>query len=352
MPPTRMRIVGGATRRPWPLAGLLVGLLVPALASPPASQAGAFRIIDQSASATGQAAAFVAQADDPSAIYYNPAGMTQLRGVQTSIGATFVGGTTSFTSPTGVNSTGTFNGSVAWPPPTNFYLTANLKDLGIKALGDTTVGIAALSPFGSLSRWPDDGPFNTKTKFAALPLIDIKPTVAYKLNDQLSFGLGMDIYTFSRLYGKGQSVNKFNWPGGSGIPAGTPTESNGRDTALGFNASVLYTPLRNADGKPLANIGFQYRSQATLHLRGNFLLNGALNSDATTTLVLPQVFTGGIAVWLVRDREREWKIELDVDYTGWKSGTPTCTCRPAPRCPTRRTGGASTRSWSGPSTAS
>lgn len=307
---------GAAPRRP---TAVLLLALAAALAGPADGHAGAFRIIDQGAAAAGQGAAFVAQADDPSAIYYNPAGMTQLRGVQTYVGATFVGGTTDFTSDAGRNATGTFNGSVAWPPPTNVYVTANLKDLGIKFLGDTTVGIGALSPFGSLSRWPDNGPFNTKTTFAALPLIDIKPTIAYKLNDQLSIGLGMDIYTFSRLYGKGQSVSKLNWPGGSGIPAGTPTEVNGRDTSLGFNASFLYTPLRNADGKPLANIGFQYRSQATLHLDGNFLLNGGLNSAATSTLVLPQVFTGGIALWPVRDRAREWKIELDVDYTGWKS---------------------------------
>jgi long-chain fatty acid transport protein len=42
-------------------------------------------------------------------------------------------------------------------------------------------------------------------------------------------------------------------------------------------------------------------------------------SDASTTLVLPQVLTGGIALWPVRDKDREWKLEVDVDYTGWKS---------------------------------
>jgi len=34
---------------------------------------------------------------------------------------------------------------------------------------------------------------------------------------------------------------------------------------------------------------------------------------------LPQSFTGGFAVWPVRTRDREWKLELDVDYTDWKS---------------------------------
>ena len=39
-----------------------------------------FRLPDQDAFATGRGEAFVATADNPSAIYYNPAGITQLEG--------------------------------------------------------------------------------------------------------------------------------------------------------------------------------------------------------------------------------------------------------------------------------
>ena len=42
------------------------------------------------------------------------------------------------------------------------------------------------------------------TTGAALPLLDIKPTIAYKVHDRLSVGLGLDIYTFSSLIGEGQ----------------------------------------------------------------------------------------------------------------------------------------------------
>ncbi len=245
--------------------------------------------------------------------------MTQLRGMQSSVGTLLVGGSTSFTSPTGATSRGDFGGSVAFPPPSNFYLTANLKDLGLTSLGDLTAGIGVLSPFGILYRYPDDGPLATGVTRQTLPLIDIKPTIAYKLNDQLSLGIGADIYTFASFWGAGQGVTKLNNAGLPGIPPGTPLEINGGDTAAGFNVSLLYTPFRNADGKPLANIGLVYRSQATLHLTGNFLANGGLVSDASTTVVLPQVFTAGMAIWPVRDRDHEWKLELDVDYTGWKS---------------------------------
>jgi long-chain fatty acid transport protein len=137
--------------------------------------------------------------------------------------------------------------------------------------------------------------------------------------EDLSIGLGADIYTFSGLFGEGHVERKSVWPGGGGIPAGAQVELSGADTAAGFNASLLYTAIRNADGKPVANIGIVYRSQATLHLNGAFWANGAKVSDAKATLVLPQVITGAIAIWPVRNAEREWKLELDVDYVGWKA---------------------------------
>jgi long-chain fatty acid transport protein len=139
------------------------------------------------------------------------------------------------------------------------------------------------------------------------------------LTENLSLGLGADIYTFTGLIGEGHAEQQFISPGGSfGMPGGK-VELNGKDTALGFNGSLLYTALRNGEGKPIANIGIVYRSQATLHLTGSLLNNGVKINDASTTLVLPQVITGAIAIWPVRTSEREWKLELDVDYVGWKS---------------------------------
>jgi long-chain fatty acid transport protein len=302
----------------WCLAFFLAVLLrvLPALAQPP-------RIQNQGAAASGMGNAFAAQADDASALYYNPAGMTQLHGIQFMSGSVFVGGTTNFTSPTGAEVTGDRGGSVAWPPPTHAYLIANLKDLGITLLGDTTVGIGVTVPFGVLIRYPENGPFRTAVTFATNPLLDIKPTIAYKLNDYLSFGLGADIYTYASLFGEGQveqiSICSPTCAAITGTPVGSKVELFGKDTAAGFNVSMMYTPLRNEDRLPIANIGLVYRSQATLHLTGGFLSNGALVSDARATFVLPQIYSGAIAIWPIRNREREWKLELDVDYVGWKS---------------------------------
>ncbi|MGH7182016.1 MAG: OmpP1/FadL family transporter [Nitrospiraceae bacterium] len=284
--------------------------------SPQLGHAQGVRFQPQGATAAGQGNAFSAQADDPSAIHYNPAGLTQVNGVQVLSGSTLVGGSVKFTSPTGIDSRGDFGGSIANPPPSYSYVSANLGSLGWNSLSDVTVGLGLTSPFGLNIRYPVDGPFNTAVTSVALPLIDIKPTLAYKLNDQLAIGVGADIYTFASFLGQGHAEQK---QVGTGALAGASIEANGKGTGAGATVSLLYTPLRNGDGKPIASIGLVYRTQAVVPLNGSLLVNGAKVADASTSLVLPQIYTGAIAIWPVRTSEREWKLELDVEYVGWNS---------------------------------
>jgi long-chain fatty acid transport protein len=269
------------------------------------------RVYGQGTAASGMGNAFSAQADDASALHYNPAGMTQLDGVQMLTGSLFVGGVTTHVSPTGQTTRGDRGGSVAWPPPTHFYLTSNLKNIGLEKW---TAGIGVTNPFGSLTDYQITAPFRDSVVFNILPMIDIKPTIAYKLNDQLSFGLGADIYTFSTLFGEGHLEIKRR-----SSATGADSEINGSGTGAGFNVSMLYTPLKNAYNKPLANIGIVYRSQAVVPLSGQFIVNGTALADAKANLPLPQIITGAIALWPVRDQDREWKLELDVDHVRWKS---------------------------------
>ena len=281
--------------------------------------AQAIRFQPQGAAATGQGNAFAAQADDASAIHFNPAGLTQVEGVQSIVGSTLMGGSIKYKSPAGVDTRGDFGGSIISPPPSHFYMSANLAALGASTFSPVTVGIGLTSPFGSNTRYPVDGPFNSSVTYSTLPLIDIKPTVAFKLHDQLAIGVSADIYTFASFLGEGHVEQRLVWPGGLGIPSGSSMEFSGKGTAAGFTASMLYTPLRNADGKPIASVGFVYTSQAVLPLHGSFFANGTKVADASTTLVLPQIYRGAMAVWPVRDREHEWKLEVDVEYVGWKS---------------------------------
>src|SRR5581483_3574687 len=112
---------------------------------------------------------------------------------------------------------------------------------------------------------------------------------------------------------------QFNSSGGPGLPpAGTPIEINGRSTTAGFNLSLRYTPCGDPE-KPRCAFGFVYRSQSGMPLNGHFLAGGSFVSNTQINFVIPQVFTWGLAAWPIRDNQREWKVEVDIDKTDWHS---------------------------------
>ncbi len=286
--------------------------------------AEAFRILDQSAAATGQGTAFVAQADEPSAVYFNPAAMTQLPGIQVSAGILFVNGDINFTPTTGPMVEGDFGSAIANPPPTNLYITANLGDLGFSSFKKVTLGMGVNSPFGNLTNYPTSGSLSPVLTSSAAPIVDFKPTLAIEINEILSIGFGLDIYTFLDAIGEGHV--EFQQSGSDLVALGLATsatdkiELNGTDTALGFNVSLLFTPLRNARGQPILNLAFVYRSHTELELEGQFInQTTGLILGSKASLNLPQIFTTGVAVWPIRNAQREWKIEFDFDYADWTS---------------------------------
>ena len=245
--------------------------------------------------------------------------MTQVRGVEFAGGVQSVSVNTTFTSPTGATVQNDRPFPIGLPPPGQMFLTANLKDLGISALGDLSAGLGIQNLYGFAAKYPTNGSFATSVTFAQLPLIAIKPTLAYKLTESLSVGLGADILTFASFLGEGQAERQFLAPPGSGFPPGTALELNGSGTTAGLNASLLYTPWRTDDGKPRLSFAGIWRSQAVLPLNGEFRANGALVANASTSIRIPEVWTGGVAFWPVRNQEREWKLEVDMDYVRWQS---------------------------------
>ena len=71
-------------------------------------------------------------------------------------------------------------------------------------------------------------------------------------------------------------------------------------------------------GKPRLSIADIWRSQLFSPSNVNLLANGVRVAGASTSLRLPEVWTGGMAYWPVRNLEREWKVEVDVDYVRWQ----------------------------------
>src|SRR5512135_1798595 len=93
--------------RGWKILPVLLVLLV-LLFTASTSFAAGFRLPEAGAKAMGMGFAFTAQANDPSAIYFNPAGLTQLPGRNVMFGVTYVrenGGEFTGTTPLTINTT-------------------------------------------------------------------------------------------------------------------------------------------------------------------------------------------------------------------------------------------------------
>src|SRR5882672_6722432 len=99
------------------LPGLLLVLMI--LGSTRGTFAVAFRLPNQEPEAIARGNAFAATADNPSAIYYNPAGITQLEGNQLRVGVYLVSANIDYTSPSGAKAKtdGTFQ-----PVPQVYYV--------------------------------------------------------------------------------------------------------------------------------------------------------------------------------------------------------------------------------------
>jgi hypothetical protein len=95
----------------WAWAPIGIMLFLTGMAS--SAWADGFRNPFQGAAANAQSTAFIAQADDPSAIYYNPAALSQLEGIQQAVGAQFLSPHTTFTSPVGTRIDNRIEGDAA-----------------------------------------------------------------------------------------------------------------------------------------------------------------------------------------------------------------------------------------------
>src|SRR4051812_19898546 len=164
----------------------VVGLSV--LLAPLAARGGGIEVPMQGARAAGQADAFTAQADDPSAIFYNPAGLTQLRGTQISAGLYFLQPQFHLDADSGADEH--MNLATFLP-----HLYAE-SDFGTESW---RFGIGINNPFGINENWGDTGTLRTIVDEAQLMCINIAPTVAYKVNDNLSLGVALNIYAGSTV---------------------------------------------------------------------------------------------------------------------------------------------------------
>jgi long-chain fatty acid transport protein len=270
-------------------AGLVVLVSVVSMISPQAFALG-FRNPDQDARATGQGEAFVAQADDASAIYYNPAGLTQQKGTQVTSGSILVFRDIKFNGAGGSD-------RMTEPAFTPHFFVAS--DLGQEKW---RFGVGTTIPYGNSVDW-GSGPFSTILRETSLIVYDIAPTVAYQFNDHLSLGAGLNVY-------HGTTDLKFDF---SPLLPGSRSEFKGDGDAVGATIGLLWKINEQH------TIGVVYRSPFSINFDGRAKNNNAgpftTAADASAEINFPQQVAGGYAFRPIK----KLKLEVDVEWTNWET---------------------------------
>jgi long-chain fatty acid transport protein len=256
--------------------------------------ANAFRFPNQDPEAIARGDAFTATADNPSAIYYNPAGITQLPGIQASAGIYVASEDTHYSSTSASPIAGSAKSDTSFQPVPQVYFTCTLTNLPL------SFGLGVYAPYGLSINYGNNTPFNTAAEQGSLVYATINPVIAWKVSKTLSVAIGPAI-SLSQLSVQQaipfSTANRFNYKG------------DGWDA--GYTAGLLFQPT------PMWSFGLDYHSSTRVDYRGHAAQNfGApfpSSTSANVTVPFPEFITGGISFRPTSN----WNFEFDLDWCKW-----------------------------------
>ncbi|RFO96275.1 long-chain fatty acid transporter [Rhodoferax lacus] len=279
-----------------------------------ASAAG-FQLLEQNVSGLGNAyAGSAAVADNASTIFFNPAGMTQLKDREFSGGLAVIAPSFKFSdngSSVG-RLAGTGNGGDAGQTgyvPNAYMSWAINKDL--------YVGAGFSAPFGLKTEYSSPWLGAAQAVSFDVKTYNFNPSVAYRVNDMVSVGAGVSWQRLEAVYKRVVGVGVAGVPGAAtAVFPASPLTASISGESTGWNAGVLFNV------SPETKVGASYRSTVNYNLTGDItvtgpssVLNTAGTSGAKASLTLPDTFI----VSGTRQLSKQWEILGDVAYTGWSS---------------------------------
>jgi long-chain fatty acid transport protein len=245
------------------------------------------RVPDQDAHATARGNAFVATADNPSAIYYNPAGLSQLEGHHARVGIYGVTLESRYRSPSGREVT----------TEDNFAAVPQLYYAFAPAEKPLAFGLGIYAPYGLSLEWPEDSGFRTLAIEGEIQYATINPVVAWEILPNLSIAAGPTFNLAEAELRRGlfAPAREFRF--------------KGDDFDIGYNVGLLWR-LHEQHA-----LGLSYRSITTMNFEGQSDLDPfASDPAATGRLKFPQHIIAG---WSYRPTP-QWNFEFNVDWTDWE----------------------------------
>jgi long-chain fatty acid transport protein len=301
------------------------------------ANASGFALLEQSVKQVGSATSGgAAVAEDASTIFFNPAGMTRLQGKQVMLAGHHISFSTEFSGSGATNpilggaaisgGDGGDAGTSAFTP--SFYYAQGLNE-------QLWVGLGVSAPFGMSTEYDKDWVGRYHAIKSTVMTINFNPSLAYKVNNQLSLGAGLNFMRASA-----ELTNAMDYSAicvGEAGPAtcaalglatvGNPlTDGNfsveGDDWGYGFNLGLLYEVNQQM------RIGAAYRSKIKQQLEGSADYTGPsgitlptqmtavmADTDASAMLDLP----ASLSLSLTSSVAPKWELMADVTWTQWSN---------------------------------
>jgi long-chain fatty acid transport protein len=296
---------------------LMALLSVISAAASSAAFGGGFAIFEQGAKAVGMGNAFAATADDPSAIFYNVAGIAQQRRP-----AVLAGGN-------GITFGNEFRGDPndAWSSGQTGHYRRHLfvppNAYAILPVGnEVTLGVGVFSSFGLRTNWAQPWAGRFVSQDANVKAISVEPAIAWQSSGgHLAFGIGGE-YRCSHiiLSRNSPALNPFN---GRIVDIANAYLDSDWNSAWGYNVGFLFKPGQTW------RVGAAYRSHIKINYTGggtftqiptgNPQLDALVAKDLppnqrlTTSIDFPATASFGIATTAVG----KWTLEADLINQTW-----------------------------------
>ncbi len=265
-------------------------------------QANGLNLNGQGSKAIAMGGAFIGQADDFSAVFWNPAGLTQMKKTSFSLFGTAL-------IPTGTYKFATYG--IDAKTVDKMYPSGSVGFF--KPLSDKlVVGILAYVPAGSGAKWDGEQlkilSYNKALEWESLiAVITVSPAIAYKITDTLSLGATLNI-NYGTLNLKKPALFS---------PYKLAVQYEEESTAVGFGATIglLFKPTDKL------GIGLNLRTPTKINFKGSatnglapILLKASDTSDIKREATWPMWIGGGISFKPIE----KLTLNADLQYTNWE----------------------------------
>ncbi len=257
-----------------------------------------FDLFEGSVRGNGMAGCLIGKADDPTAIFFNPAGITQLSGTQMALGATFILPMTNVETERFGHTQSDHMKWNCFPVP-NAYITHQLNDR-------LWFGLGFFARFGLGVEFDENWPGTVSSYNAIVRVVELNPNIAYKLTDKLSLSAGVSLARMDLKLESKAPIFRYD------------TSLTGDGMGLGYNFGLHYKLL------DWVRLGLSYRSKIRINVSGRaeyiqphwasasgLFRNGGIDSHVT----LPDQLMMGVSFQVLKDLN----IELGAIRKGWSN---------------------------------